>query len=205
MSTPHRAPTLIAAATLAAAALTGCGLTNPYQSTGRATAASSTNSTTTTSTAADALDPRPERGGHIPAAVRAAQDRVSAAAGSSTARDAVIRYATLAINWQAATLAAHERRLAALAIGAARLQAGQQAASAPTDRALIEDRVANHGQVISAQPGVGPARRRWVIVTDEQTTGQDAYRGLPAQLHVTYAITTHTQRGWVISQWAPQT
>ncbi len=205
--TPQR-PLLISTGigVLAAIYLAGCGITNPYltrssSSSARATAAA----TTATSTAADALDPTPERHGTIPARTRAAADRAGRAAGSPTARGAVLRYAALYVNWTACDLRARQRQLARLSVGAARLQALQEAASAPADRALRASHVANHGQVISAQPGSGPAVGRWVIVTREQTTGQGSYHGLPAQLHVTYAITTRTRQGWEVSLWSPQT
>lgn len=207
---PPRQALILLASGLAAVCLAGCGLTDPYPTDAR----SSTRASTTASTSSDrrpstpaseALDPRAERGGSIPPRQQADQRRVDAAAGSATARRAVIRYAILYVNWRARSLVAHERRLAGVSIGAARLAALQQAASAPTDPTLTANQVANHGQVISAEPGIGPTAGRWVIVTREQTTGQGSYRGLPAQLHVTYAITTRTRNGWLISQWSPQT
>ena len=205
---------LTSAGTLAAICLTGCGITNPYpgrsgvSSTSETAAAPTSTSTTAmsvTSTAADALDPTPERHGTIPARALAAEDRAGRAAGSPTARGAVLRYAALYVNWTARDLPARQRQLARLSVGAARQLALQEAASAPTDRALRTSHVANHGQVISAQPGSGPAVGRWVIVTREQTTGQGSYHGLPAQLHVTYAIATHARQGWEVSLWSPQT
>ncbi len=198
---------LTSAGVLAAICVTGCGITNPYPT--RTSSPSETSTSTAaisvTSTAADALDPTPERHGTIPARALANENRVSSRAGGRTARGAVLRYAGLYVNWTARDLPARQRQLARLSVGAARQQALQEAASAPTDRALRTSHVANHGQVISAQPGSGPAVRRWVIVTREQTTGQGSYHGLPAQLHVTYAITTHTHQGWEVSLWSPQT
>ncbi len=194
---------------LAAICVTGCGITNPYptrtsSSSARATSEALTaTSTSVTPTAADAQDPAPERHGTIPTPTLAAENRV-AAAGSPTARRAVLRYAALYVNWTARDLPARQRQLARLSVSAARQQALQEAASAPTDRALRASDVANYGQVISAQPGSGPAVGRWVIVTREQTTGQGSYHGLPFQLHVTYAITTHTRQGWEVSLWSPQ-
>ena len=114
------------------------------------------------------------------------------------------RYAQLYINWNAAGLVADQRTLAAISIGAARLQAQQAAAHASTDTTLTADHVSNTGQVVSAQPGAGPAAGKWVIVTSEKTLGKGDYAGLPAAVHVTYAKVTRTDQGWVISQWAPQ-
>jgi hypothetical protein len=189
----------------------GCGITDPYQtstsaSTTRSSSTTSSSATTVaaTSTPADVQDPPAERGGTIPTAARAAQQRLAAAASRSPRR-AVLRYAALYVNWTAGTLAGHQRQLARLSIGAARQAAQQQATSVASDHALTTDHVANHGQVISAQPGAGAAHGEWVIVTREQTTGTRSYHGLPYQLHVTYATVTRTRRGWVITQWSPQT
>ena len=218
--------TAAAAAVLCATALAGCGLSNPYQ--GKRTAAhsaasSTTTSTRTTTTAAATTttattatlprttpsnlnaDPPGERDGTVPAAVRAAENRVRAGAGSPTARAAVKRYARLYINWTAATLQGHQRTLAKLAIGAARLQAQQAAAAGATNPQLKQDHVSNRGEVVSISPGSRPAEGLWVIVTSETTGGQGQYQGLPAELHITYAKVTHTRQGWVISQWMPQT
>ena len=201
--TPHR-HLLTSAGVLAAICVTGCGITNPYPTSSSSSSSTSTTAMSATSTAADAQDPAPERHGTIPTRTLAVENRV-AAAGSPTARAAVLRYAALYVNWTARDLPARQRQLARLSVGAARQQALQEAASAPTERALRTSDVANHGQVISAQPGSGPAVGRWVIVTREQTTGQGSYHGLPIQLHVTYAIATHTPQGWVIGLWSPQT
>lgn len=189
--------------------LTGCGLNDPYQNPSTPSATTITTTTSTASsrsvtTAADAQDPAPERGGTIPRADQRAEEHLAAGAGAPTAREAVVRYARLYINWNPATLAVDQRRLAGLSIGAARLTAQQQAASTATDRTLHTDHLANHGTVVSAAPGTGAERGRWVIVTREQTTGTGSYHALPYQLHVILATVTHTRGGWVIAQWSPQ-
>jgi hypothetical protein len=216
--------TAATAAVLCATTLAGCGLSNPYQ--GKRAAAHSAASWTTTSartttpaaatsTATTATlptttpsnlnaDPPSERDGTVPAAVRAAENRVRGA-GSPTARAAVRRYARLYINWTASTLQRDQRKLAKLAIGAARLQAQQAAATGASNPQLKRDHVSNRGEVVSISPGSQPAEGLWVIVTSETTGGQGQYQGLPAELHVTYAKVTHTRQGWVISQWMPQT
>jgi len=205
MTTPA-ARTLIA--TLMAVTLAGCGITDPYHP--RSTAAASlpavpvTTSTSPTTTPADAGDPAAERGGQIPPGAQAAQDRLAANAASATPQAAVERYATLYINWQADTLAARQRQLAAISLGQARAQALQAAASTAKDPKLTAGHVANHGHLVSIAPGTGPANGRWVIVTTETTTGQRAYTGLPPTVHVTYATVTHRAGGWVINQWSPQ-
>jgi hypothetical protein len=130
---------------------------------------------------------------------------VTAGSAQPTARAAVTLYAELYINWRITTLAQVQQHLARISIGPARQAAAQQAASVATQNTLRTDRVANAGQVVSAQPGQGAERGRWVVVTREQTIGRGPYSGLPWQLHVTLATVTHTRHGWVISQWSPQT
>ena len=190
-------------AVCAAGLMTGCGIGDPYQHPASTTSAAAS-SPTTTSAAADSADPPPERGGTIPAAAQASQDGIAPGTASVTARAAVQQYATLYINWTAKTLAANQRKLSALSIGAARLQAEQAVASASTDTKLTAHQVINTGRLVSLSPGTGPAAGKWVVVTSEKTVGQDDYQGLPATVHVTYAAATHTPRGWVVSQWAPQ-
>ncbi len=192
---------------LLAVLIAGCGLSNPYQSsTRRPPAACPTPTATSTSstTAADFSDPPGERGGTIPHSAQAAQDKLAAGAAASTPQAALKRYADLDINWQAATVAAHQRQLASISLSQARAQALQAAASAARDPLLTHSQVANHGQLIALTPGTGAAASDWVLVTSEHTTGQDNYAGLPPTLHVTYAQVTHTHRGWVVSQWSPQ-
>jgi hypothetical protein len=194
----------ILALTLAAVALGGCGITDPYQPTTK-----STNSppapATSASAAADRGDPAPERGGTIPPSAQAAQNKLTAHAGSPTPQAALERYATLYINWTAGDVIAVQRRLASISLGHARALALQAIASASHDRILSQSQVANSGQLVSLAPGQPAAAGRWVLVTSEHTTGQRDYSGLPPTLHVTYATVTHTSRGWVVSQWQPQT
>lgn len=49
----------------------------------------------------------------------------------------------------------------------------------------------------------GAARREWVVVTREQTTGGGSYAGLPATLHVTLGRVRRVGGGWVVSEWSP--
>jgi hypothetical protein len=193
----NRTPTaLLFVALLAAVAIAGCSLTAPQ---------SPQLPAPRRSTAADGADPPPERGGTIPAAAQAAQTILAPAAAQPTPQQALARYATVAINWSWRTLAATERRLAAISLGQARAQALQAAAGATTDTTVRQHRLANHGRPVSIAPGSGPAAGRWVIVTSEQTTGRGSYAGMPPTLHVTYAQLTHTPAGWVVDHWQPQT
>lgn len=104
-----------------------------------------------------------------------------------------------------ASLPAAERRLASLAIGAARLTAEQLAASNSVTAELAVNHVQNKGVVLAITPGQGSARRQWIVVTEEQATGTGPYAGLPPTLHVTLAHTERLGRGWVISSWTPRT
>ena len=83
--------------------------------------------------------------------------------------------------------------LAAISLGQAKAQALQAAASAARDTQLLKSRVANGGSVVAITRGRGPAAGEWVLVTREQTTGQDDYAGLPPTLHVIYAQLTDTR------------
>jgi hypothetical protein len=201
-----------------AALLAGCGLSDPYQAdtthqhTTRAAPKTPTPtppppSTLTTSgltTAGEAGDPPSERDGTVPATIKAAANRVSPTAASPTPRAAVLRYTRLYVNWTGGRLVTNQRELARISVGSARLQARQAAASATADTQLTADHVTNRGEIVSAQPGDGPAAGTWVIVTAEKTVGTGDYQGLPAAVHVTCATVTHLSSGWVISQWAPQ-
>jgi hypothetical protein len=187
---------------------TGCGITNPYQSThsnkADRPAVMGSSTATTTTTPADAGDPALERGGTIPPNAQAAQNRLAAGAGLLTPRAALERYASLYINWQASNLANRQRELASISLGQARAQALQAAASAARDPELTRSHVADQGVLIALILGAGSAAGNWVLVTREHTTGQGDYAGLPPTLHVTYAIVAHTTAGWVVSSWKPQ-
>jgi predicted small lipoprotein YifL len=187
--------------------LAGCGLTDPYSrqdpATTSASTSTSTTSTTTTATAPNA-DPGPERGGTIPNAAQAAQNKPAAGGSSPTPHAAVKRYANLDINWTANTVAGVQKQLAAISIGEARAQALQAAVSYGHDSTLQASHVANTGTVIAIAPGQGVAAGWWVVVTRETTTGQGNYAGLPPTDHVTDAQVQHTRNGWVISSWSPQ-
>lgn len=199
-----------AAVLTAALALTsaGCGISDPYRPAIPSTPPTPSTTSTTASTptpAADSGDPAPERHGTIPSRLQARQNTLGAYAGAPTPRAALERYAHLYLNWTASRLAARQRQLAAISTGQARAQALQVAASAARDPELTARHVANHGQLLAIAHGAGAAAGRWVLVCQEITTGTGDYTALPAALHITYAQVTHTPRGWVITQWSPQT
>ncbi len=183
------------AAALVALASTGCSLQSPYSPPPPPEPASS---------APDAADPAPERGGQIPAAAQAGQDRLAPAGGQPTAQAALARYAQIAVNWSWRDLTTVQRRLAQISLGQARAQALQASVTASADSPLRAQQITNSGQPVMIAAGQGAAAGRWVIVTREHTTGQGPYAGLPPTLHVTYAQVVHTAQAFVVSQWQPQ-
>jgi len=134
----------------------------------------------------------------------AARENTPAAGGiASSPQGALRRYALSYTNWNAATLSAHERQLATLAIGPARLAALQTAAALGGNSELASHRVRNTGVVLAIAPGEGPARGEWVVITQEHTTGSGAYSGLPPAPHVTLAQVRRAGGGWVVWGWWP--
>jgi hypothetical protein len=193
-----------------AVALTGCGISNPYQAsdTTRSTSTATAPATSTISTVNDPSDPPPSTPGPrgtIPSAAATTQNKLTAGAGEPTPQAALQRYAQLSTNWTSSTLGVVQRELAAISLDQARDQALQAAASYAHDTVLQHSQVANTGTVASIAVGQGAARGRWVVVTRETTTGQGDYSGLPPTLHVTYAQLNHTPHGWIVTAWNPQT
>ena len=183
---------------LLAGGLAGCGLSDPYAARGPRP----TTATSVTTTVGNA-DPAPERGGTIPAPARAQQARVGAGAAQPTPEAALRQYARLYVNWAADNVATVQRELASLSTGQARAQALQAAASYRRDETLLKSGVANSGQLVAISASLTTSDQ-WVLVSSEQTTGKGDYSGLPATLHVIYAETTRTPKGFVVSQWSPQ-
>jgi hypothetical protein len=149
-------------------------------------------------------DPASERHGSPPAASAGAEDTPTARGPAATPQDALRRYALDYTNWNATSLAAHERQLATLAIGPARLAALQTAAALVANSQLVNEHVRNTGAVLAIAAGEGPAQGEWVVVTQEQTTGSGSYAGLPVSPHVTRARVTRTGGGWVVWGWWPE-
>ena len=122
----------------------------------------------------------------------------------STPAGAITQFATLYVNWTWRTLAAHERELAALSVGPARLSEQQAAAAAIGDSTIAQTRVYNSGQIISIARSRTNAKQ-WVVVTREQTGGNSQYDGLQASYHVTLAELAQLKNGgWTVSEWLPQ-
>ncbi len=148
-------------------------------------------------------DPASERHGSLPAASAGAEDTPTSRGPAATPQDALRRYALAYTNWNATTLATHLRWLATLAVGPARLTALQTAAALGGNSQLVAEHVRNSGVVVAIAAGEGAARGEWVVVTQEHTTGDGSYAGLPATLHVTLADVTRVGGGWAVSGWSP--
>jgi hypothetical protein len=127
-----------------------------------------------------------------------------AAGAASSPPDAIARFAELYVNWDYRSLAAIQRRLAAMSIGEASAAQRRAAARTPADSELRHGRVANHGTVVAIAP-VRPARPDgWVVVTRETTTGARVYDELAPAYHVALATVVRVRGGWAISRWEPQ-
>jgi hypothetical protein len=186
--------------TAAAAAIAGCGISNPYQHTATTTTSTSTATSTASSPAANPA----QNPGEPPAPPPPAPASQPPASVRSTPAGAIAQFANLYINWTWRTLAAHERKLAALSVGPARLSEQQAAATAISDSTIAQSRVVNSGQIISIAPSRTNAKQ-WVIVTREQTAGNSQYDGLQASYHVTLAELAQLKNGgWTVSEWLPQ-
>jgi hypothetical protein len=168
-----------------AVVLCGCGISDPYTQT-----------------------PRPARPAPADAVTRGDHDgppapsaRVPVGVSAPTPQAALDRYGAIYINWTAGTLPAVERLLASISTGQARAQALAESQSPP--RSVSTYAVSNSGQVVAIAPGRGAKRGEWAVITDEQTTGDGPYQGLPATSHVTWATVRRDVAGWVVSGWYP--
>lgn len=129
-----------------------------------------------------------------------------AAAGYASGAQAVRAFAVTYINWDAGTVAARLRRLAAQSIGQARAAMQLAAAQAAGDYELKRGGIANHGVVEAVAPLAGAASR-FVVVTREATTATltTAYQGLRPAWHVTVATASRVAGDqWVVSGWQPE-
>jgi hypothetical protein len=187
MTARHRTALTVTAVIGLVALLTGCGL-----------AGSIANTTATTQTP-EAANPG-EQQGTTPPGPHSSQPVNPAA----TPDAAIMRFASLYINWTYSTLAEHERQLAASAVGDARLAESQAAASAERDRDLQQGHIYNRGSVISVAAVIGGAPGQYTVVTREETGGNPEYAGLRAAFHVTLATVQQLHTRWAVSEWQPQ-
>jgi hypothetical protein len=142
-----------------------------------------------------------EQQGTIPAGAEAEQPPRRAA---STPEQAITQFAALYINWTYQTLPSHERELAAIAVGDARLAERQAAAAAQRDTTLRQGHIYNQGTVIAVSRVIGGSPGLYAVITREQTGGDEEYAGLQAAFHVTLATVTAVPAGYVVEQWQPQ-
>jgi hypothetical protein len=181
----------------ACAAIAGCGISNPYQHT-------TTSMSTSTSTANSPAANPTQNPGEQPAPPPPSATSQEPTSVRSTPAGAITQFATLYMNWTWRTLAVHERELAQMSVGGARLSEQQAAAAATGDSTIAQSRVYNHGQIISIAPSRTNAKQ-WVVVTREQTGGNSQYDGLQASYHVTLAeLAQLKDGGWTVSKWLPQ-
>jgi hypothetical protein len=126
--------------------------------------------------------------------------------GRISATTAVRAFATEYVNWDAASVVAHLRLLAAASVGQARSAMQLAAAQAARDYELRRGGVANHGAVEAIAP-LTQSRDQYVVITRESTTASasTAYRGLRPAWHVALATVVQLRGGaWVLSGWQPE-
>lgn len=168
--------------------LSGCGLAGSIGTT-----------TATTPTTPEAANPGEQKGTIPPG-----QQSNPPANPAASPEAAILRFASLFINWNYRTLAEHERQLASSAVGDARLAETQAAASAERDHALQQGHIYNSGSVISVAAVIGGTSGQYTVVTREETGGNPEYAGLQAAFHVTLATVQQFHAGWAVAEWQPQ-
>jgi hypothetical protein len=130
----------------------------------------------------------------------------SASGGAPSAVDAVRRFATAYINWDAQTVAGRLLALAAGSVGQARAAMTLAAAQTADDYELQRGGISNQGAVEAVAPLPG-RRDQYVVVTLESTsaTNTTAYQGLRPAWHVAVATVLELAAGeWVLSGWQPE-
>jgi hypothetical protein len=130
----------------------------------------------------------------------------NATGGATTPARAVRAFATAYVNWDARTVAARLRALAAGSVGQARSAMALAAAQTAGDYELARGGIANRGtvEVVAPLPG---RRDEYVVVTLESTsaTNTTAYQGLRPAWHVALATVLELPGGrWVLSAWQPE-
>ena len=145
----------------------------------------------------------PQNAGEPPAPPATAPGAQAPIAVKTTPSEAAAAFAALYVNWTYRTLVAHQRTLAAMSVGAARLSERQAAASSQGDTTIARGHIYNRGQIVSIAPDASRPGW-WVIVTREQTGGNSQYEGLPAAYHVTTRAARNGPGGYAVEQWLPQ-
>lgn len=130
----------------------------------------------------------------------------TAAGAAPSPIEAIRAFARAYINWDATTVAADMRSLAAATVGQARAAMVLAAAETAGDYELERGGIANHGSVEAIAPRPGHPRE-FIVVTLESTTATNtaAYHGLRPAWHVALATVTEQPPGqWVLSAWQPE-
>jgi hypothetical protein len=125
---------------------------------------------------------------------------------TTNANQAIRAFVTAYINWNAQTVSAGMRSLAARSVGQARAAMTLAAAETADDYELRRGGIANSGQVEAVAPLSG-RRDQYVVVTRESTTASNttAYQGLAPAWHVALATVQQLSGGrWVVSGWQPE-
>jgi hypothetical protein len=186
---------------LAACLLGGCspfaGPTAPSGPSSTATPTSTSTSTSTAAAVARAQRTHEYSSGPPPAQHGAPQQSPTAA---------IRTFAAAYINWNAGTVAADMRLLAAASVDQARSAMQLAAAHVAQDYELARGGIANAGTVEAIAPLAG-GKDQYVVVTRERTTATSdtAYAGLGAAWHLTVATVSRVApRLWVLSGWQPE-
>lgn len=128
------------------------------------------------------------------------------ALGLTTPTGAIEVFATVYINWTAATVSSRMRALAKLSIGQARSAVLLAAAQTGQDYELARSGIANSGTV-EAIARLAGSNDEYVVVTKERTTASNtsAYQGLAPAWHLALAsVTRLAPDNWAVSAWQPQ-
>ena len=129
-----------------------------------------------------------------------------ATGAGQSAVDAIRRFASAYINWNAQTVTSDMRTLAARSVGQARAAVQLAAAGTAEDYELRQGGIANSGTVQAIAP-LTARRNRYVVVTLERTTASSttSYQGLRRAWHVALATVVQLSHGrWALSDWQPQ-
>jgi len=126
--------------------------------------------------------------------------------GTEAPAPAIRAFATAYINWNAQTVSADMRSLAARSVGQARAAMTLAAAETAGDYELQRGGISNSGTVEAVAPLAGHDRA-YLVVTRESTsaTNTTAYQGLRPAWHVALATVQQMPGGrWVLSDWQPE-
>jgi hypothetical protein len=144
-------------------------------------------------------DPYADRAEHE----RGHATRLDGEAGTSDPRDVVNEAARALGNWTKPTVHQAYSRALALSVGRARKQLDQQEReiSAGVLQAPTPLRARSTVEALTMR---GAADRRDAIVVTKETITGEGIPGEGYQYKVTLAVVDRTEKGWAISEWAPQ-